>query len=129
MQSVREYVGRQLLQLGITMRYKGYSQTVFAVEIALAAPESLTLVSKMLYPEVGKHFGVSWRVAERNIRTVVDVVWVLNPESLSRIAGYQLKRKPTASDFISIMVNDVNLHFESADRESALSPYRTSRAI
>lgn len=129
MQSVREYVGRQLLHLGITMRYKGYSQTVFAVEIALAAPESLTLVSKMLYPEVGKHFGVSWRVAERNIRTVVDVVWVLNPEGLSRIAGHELRRKPTTSDFISIMVNDVNLHFGSDNRDTELSMQPAYKAI
>ena len=46
MQSVREYLGGELLHLGITMRYKGYSQTIFAVEMALADPESLTLVSK-----------------------------------------------------------------------------------
>jgi len=113
MQSVREYVGKELLHLGITMRYKGYRQTIFAVEIALADPERLILVSKRLYPEVGRRFGVSWRVAERNIRTVVDVVWALNPEGLSRIAGCELRRKPTTSDFISIMVNDANLHFGS----------------
>ncbi len=118
MQSVREYVGRELLHLGISMRYKGYGQTIFAVEMALADPESLTLVSKRLYPEVGKRFGVSWRVAERNIRTVVDVVWALDPEGLSHMAGYELKRKPTVSDFISIMVNDVSMHFGSDNRDT-----------
>lgn len=111
MQSVKEYVGRELLQLGITMRYRGYSQTICAVEIALEDPESLTLVSKLLYPKVGKHFGVSWHVAERNIRTVVDVIWELNPDGLNHIAGCELQRKPTVSDFIAIMVNCVNSHF------------------
>lgn len=129
MQSAREYVGRELLHLGITMRYKGYSQTIFAVEIALADPESLTLVSKRLYPEVGKRFGVSWRVAERNIRTVVDVIWELNPEGLSHIAGYELRRKPTASDFISIIVNDVNLHLGTGVQETKLPHYTADRVI
>lgn len=118
MQSAREYVGRELLHLGITMRYKGYSQTIFAVEMALADPESLTLVSKRLYPEVGKRFGVSWQVVERNIRTVVEVIWELNRDGLGHIAGCELRRKPTASDFISIIVNDVNLHLGSDNREN-----------
>ena len=129
MQSVREYLGGELLHLGITMRYKGYSQTIFAVEMALADPESLTLVSKRIYPEVGKRFGVSWRVAERNIRTVVDLIWELNPEGLSCIAGYELRRKPTTSDFISIMVNDVNLHFGSDNRDTELSMQPAYKAM
>jgi len=121
MQSVREYVGSQLLHLGITMRYKGYSQTVCAVEIAMADPESLMLVSKRLYPGVGKHFGVSWRVAERNIRTVVDVIWQYNPIGLSNMAGHELLRKPTVSDFVSIMVSDAKTHLGPDAREKVLS--------
>lgn len=113
MQKMKDYVGRELVYLGVTMRYKGYGQTICAVEIALGDPESLTLVSKRLYPDVGKSFGVSWRVAERNIRTVVDVIWELNPDGLSHIAGHKLRRKPTASDFISILVNDVKNHCDA----------------
>lgn len=116
--SVNEYVGRVLLYLGITMRYKGYGQTICAVEIAVEDPESLTLVSKRLYPGVGKSFGVSWRVAERNIRTVVEHVWELNPDGLSRIAGRELRRKPTVSDFIAIIVNDVNSHLGVVGQEA-----------
>ena len=111
MQRVREYVGRELLHLGISMRYKGFSQTICAVEIALADPESLTLVSKRLYPGIGKQFGVSWRAAERNMRTGVEAIWEFNPRGLSYIAGRELSRKPTVSDFVSIMVNDVSSHF------------------
>ncbi len=122
MQSVREYVGKELLYLGVTMRYKGYGQTICAVEIAIEDPECLTLVSKRLYPKVGKNFGVSWRVAERNIRTVVDVIWELNPEGLSHIAGCELRRKPTVSDFISIIVNDVNSHIYSDTQEIVSFP-------
>ena len=110
MQSVKEYVGKKLSFLGVTMRYKGYGQTIRAVEFAVEEPECLMLISKRLYPKVGKHFGVSWRVAERNIRTIVDVIWELTPEGLCNMAGCELRRKPTTSDFISIMVNDVNLH-------------------
>jgi len=129
MQSVREYVGTELRLLGITMRYKGYSQTICAVEIAVADPESLTLVSKRLYPGVGKCFGVSWRVAERNIRTVIDNIWEFNRDGLSHIAGYELRRKPTVSDFISIIVNDVNSHIYLDTQEIVSFPPLVDRVI
>jgi len=100
-------IRNELLQMGITMRYKGFEQTARAVGLALRDPESMTLVSKLIYPDVGKQFGVSWRVVERNIRTVIDVVWESNPAHLSKLAGHSLCRKPKPSDFIAILANAV----------------------
>lgn len=43
-----------LLQLGIAPNYKGYHQMLTALEIVEANPESLTMVTKWLYPAVAK---------------------------------------------------------------------------
>lgn len=101
---VRDKISR----LGITVRYNGFEQTVCAVSIALAEPDSLTLVSKLVYPDVARRFGVSWRVVERNIRTVIGVAWEHNQQYLCELAGHELTRKPTASDFVAILANAVS---------------------
>lgn len=100
-------VRHELMRLGVTNRYRGYEQTVCAVEIAAGNPESLTLISKLIYPDVARHFDVSWHVVERNIRTIIDVIWDTNPGRLSELAGHQLLRKPKTSDFIAILANSV----------------------
>lgn len=101
-------VRNEISRLGATARYKGFEQAVYAVSIALTEPESLTLVSKLVYPDVGRRFGVSWRVVERNIRTVIGVAWEHNQQYLCELAGHELTRKPTASDFVAILANAVS---------------------
>ena len=102
----REYLSRQLIGLGATMRYRGYNQAICAAELAITDTENLTLISKRIYPTVAKLYGAPQYVVERNIRTLIDVIWKTNPDGLCLIAGCPLPRKPTVSDFISILAND-----------------------
>ena len=64
-----------LHRLGITPNYAGYFQTAQAVELCVEDPERLTLVTKLVYAEVGKRYGASWKTVERNIRTVSIIAW------------------------------------------------------
>ena len=45
-----------LYRLGITANYRGFFHTVFAVYLAAEQPERLMLVTKWLYPEVGRRY-------------------------------------------------------------------------
>ena len=44
---------------------------------------------------------------ERSIRTVVDRAWKIDNWLLREIAGYNLERIPTASEFIEIMATHI----------------------
>ncbi len=87
---------KTLHALGITRRYKGYRQLLYA----------LTLGSKptmQIYQETAEHFGCSWRAVEQNIRTAAAHAWEMNPSLLSEMAGCPLDSAPTTGRFIKII--------------------------
>ena len=96
-----------LYQLGFSADYTGFFYTSYAVWLSAREPERLLLVTKWLYPDVAKHYGTNWTAVERNIRTVASVAWGNNPRLLSKLAGYTLTEKPTASQFISILARGI----------------------
>ena len=92
-----------LTRLGITPNYKGFHYTAYAVKMAVEDPEQLALATKRLYPDVAKHYRANVATVERNIRTVIAFAWERNPKYLEELATYPLQRKPTASQFLSIL--------------------------
>ena len=92
-----------LQQMGASSSYTGFFHTAYAVFLIIGEPRRLLLVTKWLYPDVAEYFHTSWSAVERNIRTVVDLVWKSHPEQLSRIAGYPLEKRPSSSQFIFIL--------------------------
>lgn len=92
-----------LRQLGATANYKGFSYAAYATALCAERPDLLLLVTKDLYPEVAKRFQTTWQAVERNIRTVIMVVWARNPALLSRMAGGPLEERPRSSQFIAIV--------------------------
>ena len=92
-----------LLQLGITPNYKGFYQMLTALEIVEANPEALTMVTKWLYPAVAKRHQTNWKQVERNLRIVVRVAWGTNRDLLQKLSPLQMKKRPTVSQFISIL--------------------------
>lgn len=97
----------ELRDLGVTANYTGFFHVSYAVFLALKRPDSLLLVTKWLYPDVAKQYRTTPAAVERNIRKVVDVVWKQSPDALEQLACHKLARKPTASQFISILVSGV----------------------
>lgn len=93
-----------LYQLGATPNYIGFFHTAYAVFLSLKAPECLTMATKLLYPDVAKHYCTSWKAVERNIRTLITHIWTVNPDSLIELAQYPMEGKPTPTQFISILV-------------------------
>ena len=96
-------LGKTLFRLGVTPNYKGYYQTLCATQLAAERPDSLTRVTKFLYPTVASRCSTSWQAVERNIRQATDLAWRRNPGLLSRLAGRELAEKPTAAQFIAIL--------------------------
>lgn len=92
-----------LFTLGVHGDYTGFFYAAYAVYLSARQPERLLLVTKWLYPEVAKHYGTTWHCVERDIRTVIDVVWRKNRSCLESLAGRPLFQKPQAKQFLSIL--------------------------
>ena len=104
-----------LYSLGITAKYVGFFYTSCAVHLATQNPERLLLITKWLYPEVAKKYGTSWYNVEKNIRFAVALAWELRRDKLTDIAKFDLYRRPTNSQFISILVKHIQTFTQNSE--------------
>lgn len=100
--SVHATIQETLRSLGITLNYQGYYQVTDAIELAVEDENRLLEVTKKIYQHIADRDGYKWSAVERNIRTVVQRAWKINPELLTEIAGYALTQAPTATEFIEM---------------------------
>lgn len=92
-----------LRSLGATGKLKGFFYAVYMVEQVQKDPMATSLITKCLYPEVAKHFGISPGAVERNLRTVIRACWNRSDrEVLDKVAGTRLCRQPTNSEFLDM---------------------------
>lgn len=91
--------------LGLPPNYVGYGCIVHAVDIACNDPQTLTFVCKLLYPEVARRCGSTPSAVERNIRTVIAVLWNTSPGRLQQLTHFPARDKPTPTQFIAILVS------------------------
>ena len=94
---------RLLRCLGVTGKLVGFRYTIFMVEQVAEDPERIQLITKRLYPDTARRFGVSADSVERAVRKLIHVCWEQTDRSfLEQIAGTALKHKPTNSAFIDM---------------------------
>lgn len=96
-----------LRALGVTTNYYGFYRTIAAVELVLENNERLQSVTREIYWVIAENCGCKRSAVERNIRTVIQRAWRINPKRLIVMAGYPLTEPPTASEFIEIIANYV----------------------
>ncbi len=96
-----------LYRLGAIANYTGFFYTSYGILLLYDNPEKLLLITKRLYPEIAKYYHTNWKAVERNIRTIVTVVWEKNPRLLSEFARHSLLQKPTNSQFLAILLRQL----------------------
>ena len=106
-------VRRLLLKLGATPRYIGFDYVIHAIILSLENSQYLLSVTKELYPDVARKYHTTIYSVERDIRTVITIIWKRNPHLLSQIAGYPLTKKPAVGEFIAIMREYLSYHLET----------------
>lgn len=95
-----------LLRLGANRSYTGFYYVISAVQLSIEDENKLQLISKWLYPEVAKKYHTSEQCVERNIRTLVALIWNKGNRSLLEYIAYTpLNKKPNNAAFISILVS------------------------
>ncbi len=92
-----------LLDLGITPNYTGYFYLIDALEMISEEPQRLLQVTKLIYPEVARHYSTTACAVERCMRTAAETAWKTNPESMQRIAGHQLCKRMKVSNLLAVL--------------------------
>ena len=93
-----------LRQLGIGRTYQGCDYIVYGMMLLLEDRDRLTYITKTLYPDIAKRYRTSWNCVERDIRTVVEVVWRDGDEELlKKICGGRLLEKPQNVKFFELL--------------------------
>ena len=64
-----------LRELGVNGSYVGFQYTAYGIIRTMEEPEMIVYVCKGLYVEIAAHFHTTRESAERNIRTVKNVIW------------------------------------------------------
>lgn len=92
-------------QLGVHIGTVGCTRAIRAIELVLEDEDRLTRVVEYVYSPVADAEGCSWKVVERNLRTVIHRAWTQNRLLLEQIAGYCLTKPPCVSEFLDIVYN------------------------
>lgn len=101
-------IERLIRTLGIGATYRGYRYLSYGVYLCLQDENYLLSVSKLLYPEIAHTYATTSCSVERDIRTVVKVCWERgNKTYLQKLAMHSLDVRPTAGEFIDILVGHI----------------------
>lgn len=101
-------VYRLIRKLGATSKYKGYYFVAEAIRMTMEFQEEPMRITKDIYPVLAKRFKSTPMNVEHDIRTVINVCWLNNRETLEQIAGCNLHYKPTNSEFVDILAYYLN---------------------
>ena len=101
--NLKDEIEKMLFSLGLMPNYRGYLFTLYSILHAIEHPDSLTAVTKCMYPEIAKMFNTNWESVERNIRSAISQIWLHNKEKLIELSGNTLSDKPKPAQFIAMM--------------------------
>ena len=107
-------------EIGVPAHIKGYQYLREAIILTIKDMEMINAVTKVLYPEVAKHFGTTPSRVERAIRHAIEVAWDRGDiEVLQKYFGYtvsNIKGKPTNTEFIAMIADSLTLQQKQARR-------------
>ena len=95
---------RVLRMLGAQGTFVGFRYAVHMLNIIAEDEDYLLLVTKRLYPDTAKHFGVKPSSVERGLRTIIASCWKhSNTQLFEVIAGHPVVAMPTNSEFLDMV--------------------------
>ena len=105
-------------QVGVPAHIKGYQYLREAIMMAVEDIESVSAITKVLYPSIAKKFKTTSSRVERAIRHAIEVAWDRGDiETLQKFFGYtvsNIKGKPTNSEFIAMIADCLSLRQKQA---------------
>ena len=110
---LEQYITGIMLDIGVPAHLKGYDYLRDAIMISGEDMETVSSVTKLLYPAVAKHFKTTDQKVERAIRNAIEVSWERgNENTFEDLFGYSFttgKNRPTNSEYIARIADKVRL--------------------
>ena len=103
---VCEEIGELLEQLGLARKEKGFERLSYAIAVTAKEFESVT---KLLYPDLAKHFQTTPEKIERSLRHLIEKSWEKGEKTrFEELFGYHRDNseiRPTNSEYIAILAD------------------------
>ena len=107
------YVTKIMLDMGVPAHLKGYHYLRTAIIMSIKDMETVSSVTKLLYPEVAKRFRTTDQKVERAIRNAIEISWNRgNKEAMEMLFGYSSDKgraRPTNSEYIARIADKIRL--------------------
>lgn len=99
-----------LRTLGASPVYAGFTPAVTALQYVLADQRLLTSLTTRLYPKVAESCEIALPCVERNIRTMIAVIWEKNQFLFQIVVGYRMTARPSVGDFLASLSTFLMYH-------------------
>ena len=114
--NMKQDVTKIIRDLGIPAHIKGYQYLREAIMMAVEDIESVSAITKVLYPSIAKKFHTTSSRVERAIRHAIEVAWDRGDvDVLNSYFGYTIQNsrgKPTNSEFIAMISDKLKLNLK-----------------
>ena len=104
-----EEIGELLEQLGLDRKEKGFERLSYAIAVTAKEFERAGSVTKLLYPDLAKHFQTTPEKIERSIRHLIEKSWEKGEKTrFEELFGYHRDNseiRPTNSEYIAILAD------------------------
>ena len=106
---VCEEIGELLEQLGLSRKEKGFERLSYAIAVTAQEFERAGSVTKLLYPDLAKHFQTTPEKIERSLRHLIEKSWEKGEKTrFEELFGYHRdnsENRPTNSEYIAILAD------------------------
>ena len=104
-----EKIGELLEQLGLARKEKGFERLSYAIAVTAKEFERAGSVTKLLYPDLAKHFQTTPEKIERSLRHLIEKSWEKGEKTrFEELFGYHRDNseiRPTNSEYIAILAD------------------------
>lgn len=111
--NLEQRVTNIMREIGVPANIKGYRYLREAIIAVVLENELINSVTKSLYPMIAKKYKTNSANVERGMRHAIEFSWNRgNGQVLEKYFGYtvsNIKRKPTNSEFIATIADDISL--------------------
>lgn len=108
---VCEEIGELLEQLGLARKEKGFERLSYAIAVTAQEFERAGSVTKLLYPDLAKHFQTTPEKIERSLRHIIEKSWEKGEKTrFEELFGYHRDNseiRPTNSEYIAILADRI----------------------
>ena len=104
-----EEIGELSEQLGLDRKEKGFERLSYAIAVTAKEFERAGSVTKLLYPDLAKHFQTTPEKIERSLRHLIKKSWEKGEKTrFEELFGYHRDNseiRPTNSEYIAILAD------------------------